>query len=361
MKIGLILDPYGEQAPAGLARASLEIARALIERHRDLEFFVYTKGNQQQTLPFTGDNWSSHPLGSGSVFLASIPERDGINCLVSLTPVLPLFIPRIPRVVVALDFAYRSFSRGMRERVRSAVLRFVHGYSFHRATKIIAISNYTAGELARYHGSACDKVVVIHEGFTPTVPQNIGSRTEAREKKTILSVSVIKERKNTLGIIEGFARYRRRQPDSVLRLVLVGKGSGTYLERIKTAIREHKLKNFVTLAGFVPGEAFASYYADACVFVYPSFIEGFGMPILEAMHAGVPVITSRGGATEEVAGGAAVLVDADDPETIADAIESVTKNDALRLELVRLGLERAKCFSWANAADRYAEVIKALL
>jgi glycosyltransferase involved in cell wall biosynthesis len=356
MRVGIILEPYGESAPAGLARASFEITRALIERYQDVEFVVYTK------KPFSGPdfvstNWKSHQLNSRTVLGASILTNDGIDLLLSLTPILPLRFPPVPSIVVALDFAYLSFARGLLGHVRARLLKLVHQWSFYRATHIIAISEYTRIELLKRFRVNPKKVTVIYEGFTPTVRQVSGSLDD---KHTLLSISVIKERKNTLGIVEGFTCFKRRNPKSEISLVLVGKGNGSYLQQVVNRIGENGIVDNVRLTGFVPDTDIPSYYEDALAFIYPSITEGFGMPILESMHAGVPVITSRGGATEEIAGDAALLVNPHNPEEIAKAIETVLQSPATRACLVEKGIRRSYDFSWSATADEYFNIIKRL-
>jgi glycosyltransferase involved in cell wall biosynthesis len=158
-------------------------------------------------------------------------------------------------------------------------------------------------------------------------------------ERFVLFVGTIEPRKNLPGLAEAVARL-----DPTLPLVVAGAtGWGDVSVDEPAADRVD-----VRFAGFVPHGELHALYAAATVFAYPSFQEGFGMPILEAMASGVPVVTTRGGATEEAAGGAAVLVDPMDPDAIADGLrDAIADSD----RLIAAGTERAAQCSWAATAD----------
>jgi glycosyltransferase involved in cell wall biosynthesis len=192
------------------------------------------------------------------------------------------------------------------------------------ADAIVSVSGFTRDELVSLLGVPASQVRVVPNGvdavFTHDGPSAPGSY--------VLAVGTLEPRKNL-----GAAVAAARIADVELRTVgAVGWGG-------------------VDVPGWVgrsSDETLAALYRGARCLVYPSLYEGFGIPVLEAMACGTPVVTSRGGATEEVAGGAAVLVDASDPEAIAAGIAEA---ETRRAELVALGLERARGFTWHHAAD----------
>jgi glycosyltransferase involved in cell wall biosynthesis len=140
-----------------------------------------------------------------------------------------------------------------------------------------------------------------------------------------------------------------------LKLVLIGDDISKYTA-LRRAVHRHQLHKYVRFLGFVPLETLAVMYRLAGVFVFPSLYEGFGLPPLEAMASGTPVVTSNVSSLPEVAGDAAVLVDPYDANAIADGIYRVLTDTTLRNDLKRRGLERATQFSWESAVRRVREI-----
>jgi glycosyltransferase involved in cell wall biosynthesis len=169
----------------------------------------------------------------------------------------------------------------------------------------------------------------------------------------VLFVSSLWRYKNCDGLMRAFARADL--PDH--RLVVLGPGrDASYVTELRALADTLKIADRVDWVGGVPHEETVHFYRAASVLAYPSYNETFGMPILEAMASGCPVVTSDRSAMPETAGGAAALVDPADPETIASGIEDVCGSDATLLR--KLGLERAQDFTWAMTAERTLEVYR---
>src|SRR5213075_1932368 len=160
----------------------------------------------------------------------------------------------------------------------------------------------------------------------------------------VLYAGNVKPHKNLERLIEAFHLVRDRGLDR-LKLVLIGDDISRYAA-LRRAVHRHQLHQYVRFLGYLPGETLAVMYRLAGVFVFPSLYEGFGLPPLEAMASGTPVVTSNVSSLPEVAGDAAVLVDPYDPSAIADGICRLLTDVALRQELRRKGLARAREFSW---------------
>ena len=191
---------------------------------------------------------------------------------------------------------------------------------------------------------------VDHTVFRPGDPQEAAERLRRErgiEGPFVLFVSSLWAYKNCDGLLRAFALARRDLPDH--RLVVVGSaadaGYAAELHALATALG---IEDHVVWVGGIPHHETLPFYRAADAFVYPSHNETFGLPILEAMACGIPVVTSRGGATEEIAGGAAVLVDPHDPSSIAAGIEEAGRR---RASLVEIGRARASMFSWRRSAD----------
>ena len=164
----------------------------------------------------------------------------------------------------------------------------------------------------------------------------------------------VKPHKNLERLIEAFHLVRDRGLDH-LKLVLIGDDISKYTA-LRRAVHRHQLHKYVRFLGYLPEETLAVMYRLAGVFVFPSLYEGFGLPPLEAMASGTPVVTSNVSSLPEVAGDAAVLVDPYDPRAIADGIYRVLTDQRLRAELTRHGLARASQFSWEKSVRRVREI-----
>ncbi|HEY7131045.1 MAG TPA: glycosyltransferase family 1 protein [Candidatus Limnocylindrales bacterium] len=230
-----------------------------------------------------------------------------------------------------------------------------------RADAIIVPSEATRAELRRVLGIAGRRVVVVpHAASDPdeSPPDGAGDRAEARralglgEDPYVLSVGTLEPRKNQARLVGAFDRLADRHPS--LRLVLVG-GEGWRGEALRHALRESSRRDRIHLAGYVPAVRLAALMSGAAVFAYVSLYEGFGLPILDAMRAGIPVVTSAVSSMPEVAGGAAILVDPRDPEAIADGIARAL---ACPAELIRAGHARACGRTWADVAGETWEVYR---
>jgi len=220
-----------------------------------------------------------------------------------------------------------------------------------RADLIIAVSEFTARQVADLLAVERGKIHVIHHGvrFPPS-----GSPQLARER-IILHVGAIQKRKNIRRLVEAFERAGKDW-----RLLLAGSsgyGAGEILRRIEESPRREAIE----LLGHVPDEDLPGLYARASVFAFPSLDEGFGMPVLEAMAAGLPVISSNRSALPEVCGSAALLVDPNDVEALAQALARLTSDESLRSELAERGRARARLFSWDAAVQRTLDVYRRLL
>ena len=163
----------------------------------------------------------------------------------------------------------------------------------------------------------------------------------------LLSVGSLEPGKNRQRLIRAYARLRERGLESPL--VIVGQPAWEY-EAEYELVSRRGLSEHVTFLGYVPDEDMPALYSGASVFAFPSLYEGFGLPVLEAMACGAPVVTSQGSATQEVAGDAALLVDPRDTSAIEHAIDQLISNRWLRSDLRSRGFERAKKFTWERAA-----------
>jgi glycosyltransferase involved in cell wall biosynthesis len=249
-------------------------------------------------------------------------------------------------------------------------MRLMTRLAVRSADRIIAVSGSTRDDLTRILQVPEEKVVVIHEavapefagGGDPAAVTEVMARYNIR-RPYCLFVGNLEPRKNLSRLIEAFGRLRARRPavaggSQPLQLVLAGTRGWLYSSIFATVATQGAPPDIV-FTGYVPARDLPALYAGAECFVFPSLYEGFGLPVLEAMAAGTPVVASRVGAIPEVAGDAAVLVDARRPDELAEAIEAVVGDPTLRERLAARGRARARLFTWEAVARRTLAVYEA--
>ena len=215
---------------------------------------------------------------------------------------------------------------------------------------IIAVSEFTARQVEQLLGVERARLYVVHHGANRTRP-----RRPVERENVVLYVGAIQKRKNIARLVEAFERTPRGW-----KLVLAGSagyGAGEILARIESSPRRADIQAL----GYVSGEDLAEWYGRARIFAFPSLDEGFGMPVLEAMAAGTPVVAANRAALPEVCGDAALLVDPEDVDAIHAALEQLMRDEAVAAELARRGLARAEQFTWEQAAEQTWNVYQRVL
>ena len=235
--------------------------------------------------------------------------------------------------------------------------RFIMKRSIHIADAIMADSESTKNDILKYFKLDPEKITTVHLGVSNDyMPQADGRAKESIVQKYqlpspdyILFVGTLEPRKNIQGLIKAFALIAKAFP----KLVLVVAGQkGWHYEEIFKLVRENNLNDKIIFTGYVAESELPKLFAGAKLFIYPSFYEGFGLPVLEAMACGIPVITSNISSMAEIASGAARLINPDRIEEIANEIQLVLSNDQLSKQLAEKGLARTKMFSWKKMAEQ---------
>ena len=271
---------------------------------------------------------------------------------------------RCPAVITVHDLSFLKYPGAFR-RFNRIYLSLMTKAATRRAARVIAASESTRRDVISLCGVPADRVVTVPNGvteaFCPAAPAEVAAFREQRglPARYILFLGTLEPRKNLVRLIEAFALWHRtsRQP---VKLVIAG-GKGWFYKQIFARAVELDLVDDVIFPGFVPTEELVWYYRAAELFVYPSLFEGFGLPVLEAMASGTPTITSQASSLPEVAGDAALLVDPENIQALADAIERVLEDAALAEQMRAAGLRRAARFSWARTAAETVDVYRAAL
>lgn len=241
-------------------------------------------------------------------------------------------------------------------------------YSLKGADKIITISENTKNDILSLFPISPQKIRAIHlaadDIFTDRTRVVVKQENEILQKYNIqkpylLFVGMLEPRKNITGIFHAFEMLDEQHKKEI-KLVIVGEKGWMY-QHIFNYVTEHKLENNVIFTGYVPDDELPVLYKNAICFLYPSFYEGFGIPIIEAMASGCPVITSNTSSLKEIAGNAAVLVEPNDTNAINKAIVEIITNKKKREELRIKGKKQAKNFSWQTMAEKTKEVYSVVL
>ncbi len=290
-------------------------------------------------------------------------RRHKIDVLHSPHYTMPLQ-PGCKSVVTFCDMIFVLFP-SMHSRVRRSFFQRMMRRSAERADRLIAISESTRQDVLRFRSLPPERVVSIPlaaSGAFRRVDEAQARAACARcnltPHKFILYVGVLEPRKNVPLLLEAYARLAADYPD--VPLVIAGKKGWMY-EEIFRQVTNLGIAERVRFLGYVPEDDLIGLYNTARVFVYPSRYEGFGLPVLEAMQCGAPVITCDISSMPEVAGDAALLVGLDDAPALAGELRRVLDDDALAADLSRRGMERARQFSWERCARETLDVYRSLV
>ncbi len=288
---------------------------------------------------------------------------------------VPLLMPR-PYVVTIHDMGSLLFGEGARLRTNYRLFQFRRGLM--KAERVIAVSAATRRDVENVLGVPSDRIRQIYDAPDPRFVREPASldgapaegEAEARQQileryginyPFLLYAGAVRAQKNIPRLVEAFAVLRGDLEDNPeyrdLRLIIIGDEISKF-PALRRAVIKTRVEKLVRFLGFVPFETLRVFFEAASAFVFPSLYEGFGLPPLEAMASGTPVVTSNVSSLPEVVGSAAVLVNPENVFDIARGIREVLLDDRLRADLRRRGYEQARRFSWATAARQVLDIYR---
>jgi glycosyltransferase involved in cell wall biosynthesis len=354
----------------GIGTYIRNLLRQLARMDRQTEFVILCRPDDRATLATLGENFRTVTETAGNYSVmeqVAVPlalMREKVTLFHAPHYVLPPLV-RCTSVVTIHDCIHLMFPQYLPSRFAYLYARTSIRLAARRATRVMTVSESSKRDILRFVDTEPDKIDVIYNAYDdrfaidPREEDVVRVRERYQlESEFVLYAGNVKPHKNLERLIEAFHLVRQRGLDH-LKLVLIGDEISKYTA-LRRAVHHHQLHKYVRFLGYLPEETLAVMYRLAGVFVFPSLYEGFGLPPLEAMASGTPVVTSNVSSLPEVAGDAAVLVDPYDPQAIADGIFQVLTDERLRRDLRRKGVARAGMFSWEQSVRRiraiYGEV-----
>jgi glycosyltransferase involved in cell wall biosynthesis len=328
------------------------------------EFLCYVTGPEGEAgVPqrFTTRQISANPYYRLGLDLARKLRADQPD-LLHVQYTAPLFCP-VPTVVSVHDVSFLErpeyFTRG-----RALQLKITVAQTVKQATRILTGSQFARDSIVRAYNLPPEKIVVVPDAastsFRPVNRQSATQKVQSTfhfKAPFVLSVGDLQPRKNHIGLIKAFTRLMKDQPQLKHDLVLAGKDTW-FGGRVREAAKESGFAGRIHFTGFVSDHDLLQLYNACDCFAFPSFYEGFGIPVLEAMACGRAVICSNASSIPEVADGAALLFNPEHTDEISRALSDVLRDGELRGRMERLGVQRAANFSWQRTAQMTLEVYR---
>ena len=374
MILGIDCSRYDLEKPTGVEIYTDRIVEGVLKKADGLgydEVRLYTKNaDQVEKLLFLAEEykqgtvkvklidhkwlWTLLWLTWGEVF------RNKVDALFVPSHILPLVIPNktiwTVHGIEAVSFpkAYSWFQRNHQQ--------FALNFAKKKGVKIIAVSKAVRNDLVKKANFEKDSIEVVYNGYDSQVP-SVKTQVSKEERKHlvegdfILNVGRLEERKNQLRLVKAFKSIVAEKENKKLKLVLVGP-DGNGADEIREYVEKSEWRESIYLTGYQEREMVQDLMKRAKVFAFPSLAEGFGIPILEAFESELPVLTSKGSATEEVAGKAAVLCDPLLVESIEEGLRLLLSSRKLRKEKIEAGKLRVDDFSWAKCVDETLKLLK---
>lgn len=377
MKIGIEAQRIFRKKKHGMDMVALELIRHLQQIDTTNEYVVFVNPDEDRSVIHETPNFKIIELKGGAypfweqVALPAAAEKYGCDILHCTSNTGPLFC-KVPLVVTLHDIIYMESSAwniitgtgSNYQKLGNIYRRMVVPQIMRKARKVITVSGFEKTCISNYFNiNGDERLKAIYNGvgnhFKPVVDAAVlkaVKRKYALPDKFFFFLGNTDPKKNTQGTLKAFSDFLKRN-NSDIKLVMIDYGRKE-LEKILTAINDPGLIDHIVLTGYINNTDLPAIYSQCLLFLYPSLRESFGIPIIEAMACGAPVITSLTSSMPEVAGDAAVLVDPCRPEKITRAMETVLNNHKHREAMVKAGPAQAAGFSWKTMAREVLEIYR---
>jgi len=374
MKIGIEGQRLYRKRKHGMDMVAMELIKELQKLDGKNEYVVFIKPDEDNKIFEKTDNFKFVELGGGpypvweQFALPKAAREEGCDILHCTSNTAPLN-PGIPLVVTLHDIIYlESISLFKKsgtwyQKFGNMYRRYVVPRVVKKSDKIITVSEFEKKRIKEFFGFPAedDRLVAIYNG----VSEHFRKIDDQKELQRVKQLYHLPDRflfflgntdpkKNTGGVLKAFSDYLKKTGDDMYLVMLDYEHSA--LEELLTEIGDKKLINRIILTGYVINTDLPAIYNLCNVFLYPSLRESFGIPMLEAMRCGAPVITSNTSSMPEVSGSAAYIVDPFKPEEITAGIEKILSDEAYRKDIIEKGFRQSAKFSWKNMAKQVLEL-----
>lgn len=367
MHIGIDGNEANVETKVGIGEYAYELLEQFytLTSKGNTDITVYLKDKPRDDMPTSTSNWKYKVLRPRKLWTQfALP----LHLLISSNKPDVFFSPShyaprftfIPTAISIMDLSYIHFPELFAKRDLYQLINWTN-YSIKNAKKIFTISNASKDDILKEYKIEPRDVTVTYPGIREAHRSHM--KLEELTKKYsisqnyILFVGTLQPRKNIVRLIEAFADVKKNVKEKDLELVIVGKKGWLY-EEILSAPDKYGVSASVKFLDFVPNEDLSSFYENALCFVLPSLYEGFGLPVLEAMKYGCPVITSNVSSLPEAGGDAALYVNPEDISDISQTMKKLITSPLLRKELVKKGYQHIKHFSWEKTAKETLQVLQ---
>ncbi len=372
MRIGIEAQRLFRPKKHGMEIVTLEILRQIAKIDHQNQYEVFVSNDADVCL---ADDHSVHIKNLPARFyplweqftLPKAAHAEKIDLLHCTANTAPLWYNK-PLVVTIHDVIYMEsfdFSGSAYQNFGNVYRRYIVPKIAKKAKKIITVSEYAKNIISNRLGIAADKIDVVyngvHEKYTSISDETILSSVRNKYKlpqSFLLHFGNTATRKNTIGVLKAYALYKKN--NNAIPLVITGIDKNLLAKWLQS-IQAEEIVNDIILPGYIAAEDLPSMYNLASIFLYPSLNEGFGMPVIEAMACGTPVITSTVTSLPEVAGDAAMLIDPSNENDICSAIQTLSSQPELYAALQSKGWINAKRFSWEAAAKKTIAIYKEII
>lgn len=374
MLIGIDGNEANIKNRVGIGQFAYGVISSLEKLDKQNSYLIYLKNPPVEDLPKPRKNWQYLVFGPKKYWtqlalpLKLLTQKNKPNIFYSPSHYGPRFSP-VPTVISLMDLWHHRHPEQFAKRDLYQLTAW-EKYSVKKASQIVTISEFSKKEIMAVYKLPENKITVAYPGFTnyqfsiSNFKSNSNSKISNVKKKFnikddyFLYLGTLQPKKNIEGLIKAFAEIQNKK--NKIQLVIAGK-KGWLFEQIFSLVKELKIQDRVVFTGFVDEQDKPFLMLGAKAFVLPSFYEGFGIPVLEAMALGVLVIASNAASLPEVGGEAAIYCDPDKTESISKAMEKVLNlNDNQRNEIIEQGYKQALKFSWEKCGKKILETLEKL-